>query len=122
RRHAGGALGSAVTGRFTAPAESELDVARAARAMPLAAGDPPTITDLLLDGDTALFLDGPATAVPLLRRAVAALQADDSDSPDVLQRLGSDAGLPGRSVTMRLSTSWLPAWNAAPTTKARWSP
>jgi DNA-binding CsgD family transcriptional regulator len=76
-----------VTGRFTAPAESELDVARAARAMPLPAGYPPTITDLLLDGDTALFLDGPATAVPILRRAVAALQADDSDSPDVLQWL-----------------------------------
>jgi DNA-binding CsgD family transcriptional regulator len=76
-----------VTGRFTAMGESERDVARAARAMPLPAGCPLTVGDLLLDGYTALFLDGHAAAVPLLRQAIAALQADDSDSPEALQWL-----------------------------------
>jgi DNA-binding CsgD family transcriptional regulator len=79
---------SRVTGRFTAAGESEVEVARAARAMPLPVGCPATVADLFLDGDTALFLDGHAAAVPLLRHGIAALQADDSDSDEGLQWLG----------------------------------
>jgi DNA-binding CsgD family transcriptional regulator len=76
-----------IPGRFAAPGESEIDVARAARAMHLPPDHPPTIADLLLDGDTALFLDGHAAAVPFLRRAIAALQIDDSDTADAMQLL-----------------------------------
>jgi DNA-binding CsgD family transcriptional regulator len=77
-----------VPGRFTVAGESEVDVATVARAMPLPQGSEPTVADLLLDGRTALFLDGHAAAVPMLRDAIAALQADLSDSPEVLYWLG----------------------------------
>jgi DNA-binding CsgD family transcriptional regulator len=76
-----------IPGRFAAAGESEVDVARAARAMPLPADDPAAVADLLLDGDVALFLDGHAAAVPFLRCAIVALQADDSDTPDTPQWL-----------------------------------
>jgi len=48
-----------------------LEVSRMARATPPAT-HPPRPTDLLLDGLAALFLDGYAEAVPILRRALAA--------------------------------------------------
>jgi hypothetical protein len=77
-----------VTGRFTAAGESDLDVCRAARAMPLPPGSQPGVADLLLDGATALILDGHAAAVPVLGRAIAGLLADQSDSADALLWLG----------------------------------
>lgn len=76
-----------VTGRFTARGESEVDVAAAARAMPLR-GATPSVADLLLDADVALFLDGHAAAVPLLRRAIDALQRNDLNTDDDLLWLG----------------------------------
>jgi DNA-binding CsgD family transcriptional regulator len=77
-----------VTGRLAASGESTLDVCRAARAMPLPAGSQPRVADLLLDGATALVLDGHAAAVPVLSRAIDALLADPSDSADALLWLG----------------------------------
>src|SRR5712691_9166058 len=77
-----------VTGRFTVTGESDLDVCRAARAMPLPPGSRPGVADLLLDGATALVLDGHAAAVPVLGRAIAGLLADQSDSADALLWLG----------------------------------
>src|SRR6266571_852906 len=77
-----------VTGRFATAGESYLDVCRAARAMPLPPGSQPGVADLLLDGATALVLDGHAAAVPVLGRAVAGLLADPSDSADALLWLG----------------------------------
>ena len=77
-----------VTGAFTAPGEGELDVARAARAMPVPAGMTPSIGDLFLDGDSALFADDHAAAIPLIRRAIDTLDADTTDSEDVLWWLG----------------------------------
>jgi DNA-binding CsgD family transcriptional regulator len=77
-----------VTGRFTTAGESDHDVCRAARAMPLPPGSQPRVADLLLDGAIALVLDGHAAAVPVLGRAIAALLADQSDSADALVRLG----------------------------------
>ena len=77
-----------VTGRLTAPGESEVDVAAAARAMPLPDGAAPSVADLLLDADAGLFLDGHAAAVPLLRRAVDALLQDEIDADDDLLWLG----------------------------------
>ena len=63
-----------VTGRFTAPGESERDVGRLARGMPLPRGVDPTVGDLFLDGYTTLFLEGHASAVPSLQRAISALR------------------------------------------------
>ena len=77
-----------VTGRFTAPGESELDVGLAALAMPLPPGFEPTIGDLFLDGDSTLFIDGHANAAPLMRRAIVALEADANDSAQMLWWLG----------------------------------
>src|SRR6266566_2508688 len=77
-----------VTGQLTAPGESDLDVCRAARAMPLPPGSQPGVADLLLDGASALVLDGHAAAVLVLGRAVAGLLADQSDSADALLWLG----------------------------------
>ena len=73
-----------VTGRFTAPGESEVDVGLAAREMPLAPGEVPTIGDLFLDGDSTLFIEGHAAAAPLLRRAIDTLEADLTDSEQIL--------------------------------------
>lgn len=77
-----------ITGAFTAPGESEVDVALAARAMPLPPGCEPTIGDLLLDGESTLFLDGVTTAAPLFRRAMAAIDGDPADSEEMLRWLG----------------------------------
>ncbi len=73
-----------VTGRLSAAGESDLDVCRAARAMPLPPGSQPGVADLLLDGAAALVLDGHGAAVPLLGRAIACLLEDQSDSADAL--------------------------------------
>ena len=73
-----------IAGEFGTVGESELDVSRAARALVLPPGTAPTVGDLLLDGDVALFLDGHAAAVPLLRHALAALEADRSTSAEML--------------------------------------
>jgi DNA-binding CsgD family transcriptional regulator len=77
-----------VAGRFTAAGESDHDVCRAARTIPLPPGSHPGVADLLLDGATALVLDGHAAAVPALGHAIAGLLADQSDSADALLRLG----------------------------------
>jgi DNA-binding CsgD family transcriptional regulator len=55
------------------------DVARAARAAPAPIG-PPSAADLLLDGLVTAFTTGFADAVPLLRRALAALR-DEGSAP-----------------------------------------
>jgi len=77
-----------VTGRFTATGESALDVCRAARATPLPPGLQAGVADLLLDGATALGLDGHAAAVPVLGQAITGLLAEQSDSADALLWLG----------------------------------
>ncbi len=77
-----------VTGRFTATGESALDVCRAARATPLPPGSQAGVADLLLDGATALGLDGHAAAVPVLGQAITGLLAEQSDSADALLWLG----------------------------------
>jgi DNA-binding CsgD family transcriptional regulator len=62
-------------GRFGRPGSGVIDVASAARAAPTPVG-PPRPSDVLLDGLTALFTDGLAPAVPILRRAHRAFDAD----------------------------------------------
>ncbi len=77
-----------VIGRFAASGENLLDVCRVARGMPLPPGSQPDVADLLLDGATALVLDGHAAAVPVLGRAIAGLLDDQRDSADALLWLG----------------------------------
>jgi DNA-binding CsgD family transcriptional regulator len=77
-----------ITGEYTSPGETELDVALVARAMPLPSGVEPTIGDLFLDGEATLFIDGVTAAAPTLRRAMAAIDADDADTEEMLRWLG----------------------------------
>jgi len=56
--------------------------------MPLPPGSQAAVADLLLDGATALGLDGHAAAVPVLGQAITGLLADQSDSADALLWLG----------------------------------
>ena len=66
------ALSAAIfAGRLAGPAGGVLSVARAARDAPGAQGVPGA-ADLLLDGMTAYYNDGPAAGVPLLRRSLTA--------------------------------------------------
>jgi DNA-binding CsgD family transcriptional regulator len=51
-------------------------------------GGHPSIADLILDGFTALLTDGPIPAVPLLRRGIDALAADDVPDDEALRWLG----------------------------------
>jgi DNA-binding CsgD family transcriptional regulator len=92
-----------VTGAFTAAGAGEADVGALVRRMPFPSGTEPAIVDLLLDGDTALFLEGYAAAVDPLRRAIAALVAHPTDTVESLEwlaigcwaagALGDDDGL-----------------------------
>ena len=62
-------------GRLALPDAGVFDVASAARVAPRPLGSPRP-ADVLLDGLTALFTEGLATAVPILRRAHRAFDAD----------------------------------------------
>jgi DNA-binding CsgD family transcriptional regulator len=54
------------------------DVARAAKTMPLPAGEQPTSTDLALDGLSEYYTSGPTIAAPRLRRALDAIANDQA--------------------------------------------
>ncbi len=73
-----------VSEHFTAVVSPE-DVARAALAMPRAATDPPTLSDLLLRGVASLFLSDFSEAMPLLQRAVSIMR-DEPMAPEDLAR------------------------------------
>ncbi len=64
-----------------------LEIATAARATPAAAGPRASATDLLLDGFAARAAAGYLAGVPLLRRAIAMLRADDLNPAEGLRRL-----------------------------------
>lgn len=78
---------AAISGPFAPDGATVHDVAEAAREVPLAAGQAPGIGDLLLDADTTLVLDGHRAAAPLVRRAIAALRCDPSESAEMLDWL-----------------------------------
>ena len=79
---------SRVSGRLAANGAAGADIARAVRSMPPAPQSAGSIGDLLLDGDTALLLDGHEAAAPQLRRAVTILQEAPMDSADLLTWTG----------------------------------
>jgi DNA-binding CsgD family transcriptional regulator len=72
-------------GRLAGAAEAR-HVAAAARAAPLPA-PPPQPADLLLDGLAVLITDGPAAGTPLLRKALAAFDRDESGTKERLHWL-----------------------------------
>jgi DNA-binding CsgD family transcriptional regulator len=72
-------------GRLAGAADAR-HVAAAARAAPLPA-PPPRVADLLLDGLAVLITDGPAAGTPLLRKAFAAFDRDDSGTDEGLRWL-----------------------------------
>ncbi|RUQ98143.1 helix-turn-helix transcriptional regulator [Labedella endophytica] len=87
-----------------------MEVARAARAAPALVG-PPSAADLLLDGLVTAFTTGFGEAVPILRRALAALREERPPSP-------LDAGASVEAPTAPASNEgrrwlWLPSGVAA---------
>ena len=106
------ALSAAIfAGRLAGPGGGVLSVARAAAAAPAPAprtrraSEAPRAADLLLDGMTAYYNEGPAAGVPLLRRSLTAFgddrpdddgqpeddgRADDDDQADGDDRLDGD--------------------------------
>ena len=86
---------AAISGPFAPDGATVHDVAEAAREVPLAAGQAPGIGDLLLDADTTLVLDGHRAAAPLVRRAIAALRCDPSESAEMLDWLEAGCRLAG---------------------------
>jgi hypothetical protein len=77
-----------ISGRFAADSASDVDIARAARSMPLPPQSAATIGDLLLDADTALLLDGHEAAAPLLKHVVTTLLDAPLNSADLLTWTG----------------------------------
>jgi DNA-binding CsgD family transcriptional regulator len=78
--------GAMFAGRLAPPGATVLDVASAAQAAPRPAG-PPRPSDFLLDGLTALFTEGLAPAIPILRGAHRAFVADQRSPAEQLRWL-----------------------------------
>jgi DNA-binding CsgD family transcriptional regulator len=83
------ALSAAIFAGRLAVGAGALDVARAVEALPRVSI--PLLTDLLLEGVAAYFIDGNAAALPILRRAISF--AHDEPSPDELLRCLWQAGI-----------------------------
>ena len=64
-----------LAGSSPQPGESYADVSRLARRMPLTPGVEPTVADRLLDAAAAVHLEGAVAAGPLLRTALAEVEA-----------------------------------------------
>jgi DNA-binding NarL/FixJ family response regulator len=73
-------------GRLALPGAGVFDVASASQAAPRQVG-PPRPSDVLLDGMMALFTEGLAPAVPILRRAHRAFDADQRSPAEQLRWL-----------------------------------
>ena len=107
---------AAVSGPLALTGATVLDVAAAARTVPLTTGQAPGIGDLLLDADAALVVDGHRAAAPLVRRAITALCRDRSESAQMLDWL--EAAWRACSATPPC-TRWPAAWNGRPAARAR---
>jgi DNA-binding CsgD family transcriptional regulator len=96
-------MAATISGPLALDGATALEVAVAARDVPLAAGEAPVTGDLLLDAASTLVLDGYRAAAPLAREAIAALARDESESAEMLDwleagcrlagELGDDAGM-----------------------------
>ena len=81
------ALRAALYVGWTASRAVVLEIAAAARALPAAGGSEASAADLLLDGFAARAADGYRASVPLLRRAIAMLGADELSPQEGLRWL-----------------------------------
>jgi len=86
---------SAVAGPLALAGATTLEVAEAARCVPLTPGETPRVGELLLDAEATLVLDGHRAAAPLARRATAALSRDPSESAEMLDWLETGCRLAG---------------------------
>jgi len=77
-----------ISGRLASTGAGGADIATVVRSLPPAAPGDATIADLVLDADTALYLDGPDAAVPVVTRAVAAMLAAPDGSAELLPLTG----------------------------------
>ena len=84
-----------ISGPLALDGATSLEVATAARDVPLAPGEPPCPGDLLLDAASTLVLDGHRAAAPLVRVALAALEGDRSGSAQMLDWLEAGCQLAG---------------------------
>lgn len=99
-----------IPGVYSLTGEREIDVAHAAQDLTLPPAEEPTIGDLLLDGHVALVLGDSSTARRRLSEAIAALDADPSDTEIMLRWLGIGcwaAGTLGDDAAMRRLASRL---------------
>ncbi len=106
-----GAFEAAVFAGWSASRVVLLEIAGAVRALPGAAGPEASAADLLLDGFAARAAAGYTAAVPLLRRAIAMLGADDLSAQERLRlpRLGcfAAADLWDDQAQHALATRWV---------------
>ena len=101
---------AAISGRLAKTGAGEADIAHAARSLPRPPPSGATIGDLLLDADTTLILDGHEAAVPVLRRAVAAMLAAPVSSAELLTLTGlgcTAAGALGDDHALYSLANWL---------------
>ncbi|MEU9380159.1 AAA family ATPase [Streptomyces sp. NPDC048279] len=78
-----------ISGALAPRGASRLSVAEAVRSLPLPAGIPATMGDVLLEADTAVHLEGLAGAAPKLRQAIEGLRQEESTGPEVFQWLAA---------------------------------
>ena len=75
-------------GPYSPPGGRDQDIARAAQQLVPSEGDVPIAPHLLLDGYACLHLHGPAAALPVLQRALAALAEAEATSEESMLWLG----------------------------------
>jgi DNA-binding CsgD family transcriptional regulator len=73
-----------ISGRLAKTGAGDADIAHAARSLPVPSRPDATIGDLVLDADATLLLDGHEAAVPVVKRAVAAMLAVPISSAELL--------------------------------------
>jgi DNA-binding CsgD family transcriptional regulator len=73
-----------ISGRLAKTGAGDADIAHAARSLPLPSASDATIGDLVLDADATLLLDGHEAAVPMVKRAVAAMLEAPASSAELL--------------------------------------
>jgi AAA ATPase-like protein len=84
-----------ISGPLALDGATVLELAAAARNVPLTAGQAAGPGDLLLDAASTLVLDGHRAAASLVRVAIAALKRDPSSSAEMLDWLGGGCYLAG---------------------------
>ena len=78
-----------INGPLAPDGATPADVARVARSLPLPAGVPATVGDLLLDADTMLQLEGLRAAAVPLRLAISAVRREAGTAPETFRWLAA---------------------------------